>query len=329
MPITSGKRCAAALRAGSSPASSPWPSADMSRRSAAAGSNEVDYEAEPVAVIGLGGRYIPRKTSPSNTSLPTPAATTSRPATGKSASPAVSGSWASPSTTSLRSGRSWSRPTRFPTPQRLDVQLRLNGRAMQHSNTSHLIFPIARLIAYVSQVCTLCRPPALHRHAGRRRLCPTAAGVPQTWRRDRSRDTANRWCRRTRWKGSSGKVIMASTAAWVIRDSCFRLVESPRRPAEAIYGHSINTVDFPAPFTHHARVDFRLQFVPPYGQGDERRRRMLADDLAKRGIDRTAASGRRRARPNENRNTTATPSSSINNCGCSIWCRGGFSPGRF
>ena len=43
----------------------------------------------------------------------------------------------------------------IPDPQRLDVRLRLNGRVMQESNTSQMIFPIARLIAYVSQVCTL------------------------------------------------------------------------------------------------------------------------------------------------------------------------------
>jgi 2-keto-4-pentenoate hydratase/2-oxohepta-3-ene-1,7-dioic acid hydratase in catechol pathway len=37
----------------------------------------------------------------------------------------------------------------------LRIQLRLNGQTMQDSNTNQLIFTIADLVAYVSQVCTL------------------------------------------------------------------------------------------------------------------------------------------------------------------------------
>ncbi len=37
----------------------------------------------------------------------------------------------------------------------LRIQLRLNGQTMQDSNTNLLIFTIAELVAYVSQVCTL------------------------------------------------------------------------------------------------------------------------------------------------------------------------------
>ena len=40
-------------------------------------------------------------------------------------------------------------------PNRLRVQLRLNGQTMQDSNTSQFIFRIDELIAYVSTVCTL------------------------------------------------------------------------------------------------------------------------------------------------------------------------------
>ena len=40
-------------------------------------------------------------------------------------------------------------------PGQLDIQLRLNGRTMQQSNTRQLIFPIDQLFAYISQVCTL------------------------------------------------------------------------------------------------------------------------------------------------------------------------------
>ncbi len=37
----------------------------------------------------------------------------------------------------------------------LRIQFRLNGQTMQDSSTAQLIFPVAELVAYVSQVCTL------------------------------------------------------------------------------------------------------------------------------------------------------------------------------
>ena len=40
-------------------------------------------------------------------------------------------------------------------PGNLTVECRVNGTTMQQSSTANLIFPIERLIAYVSQVCTL------------------------------------------------------------------------------------------------------------------------------------------------------------------------------
>jgi 2-keto-4-pentenoate hydratase/2-oxohepta-3-ene-1,7-dioic acid hydratase in catechol pathway len=40
-------------------------------------------------------------------------------------------------------------------PQQLDVELRLNGTVKQHASTSSMIFPIRRIIAYVSQGTTL------------------------------------------------------------------------------------------------------------------------------------------------------------------------------
>ena len=43
----------------------------------------------------------------------------------------------------------------IPDPGHLAIQLRLNGQVMQRSNTAELIFSVAKLIAYVSQVCTL------------------------------------------------------------------------------------------------------------------------------------------------------------------------------
>ncbi|MDO4576342.1 MAG: fumarylacetoacetate hydrolase family protein [Planctomycetia bacterium] len=43
----------------------------------------------------------------------------------------------------------------IPQPVTLDVSLRLNGQTMQHSNTRQFIFDIPTLLAWVSQVCTL------------------------------------------------------------------------------------------------------------------------------------------------------------------------------
>lgn len=43
----------------------------------------------------------------------------------------------------------------IPGPNALDISSRLNGRTMQSSNTKHFIFPVEELIAYVSQVMTL------------------------------------------------------------------------------------------------------------------------------------------------------------------------------
>lgn len=43
----------------------------------------------------------------------------------------------------------------IPNPGDLAISLRLNGTTMQASRTSNLVFPIPRLISYVSQVCTL------------------------------------------------------------------------------------------------------------------------------------------------------------------------------
>jgi 2-keto-4-pentenoate hydratase/2-oxohepta-3-ene-1,7-dioic acid hydratase in catechol pathway len=40
-------------------------------------------------------------------------------------------------------------------PGNLNISLRLNGQTMQDSNTSNLIFPIEKLIEYISSVTTL------------------------------------------------------------------------------------------------------------------------------------------------------------------------------
>jgi 2-keto-4-pentenoate hydratase/2-oxohepta-3-ene-1,7-dioic acid hydratase in catechol pathway len=117
-------------------------------------SQEVDYEAELVVVIGNGGRHIAEDKALEHVA-------------GYCCGNDVSArDW------QLRKpGGQWLLGKSFdsfapvgpalvtadeiPDPDHLAIELRLNGRVMQQSNTAQLIFSVARLIAYVSQVCTL------------------------------------------------------------------------------------------------------------------------------------------------------------------------------
>ena len=117
-------------------------------------SQQVDYEAELVVVIGRRGRNIP-------------VAEARRYVAGYCVGHDVSArDW------QLRKpGGQWLLGKSFDTfapfgpelvtadevadPGKLRIQLRLNGQTMQDSTTAQLIFTIDQLIAYVSQVCTL------------------------------------------------------------------------------------------------------------------------------------------------------------------------------
>ena len=117
-------------------------------------SREVDYEAELVAVIGRGGRHIPRGSALAHVA-------------GYCCGHDVSArDW------QLRKpGGQWLLGKSFDgfAPMgpalvtadevgdagNLRIQLRLNGRVMQDSTTAQLIFSVAELVAYVSGVCTL------------------------------------------------------------------------------------------------------------------------------------------------------------------------------
>jgi len=117
-------------------------------------SQEVDYEAELVVVIGRGGRHIAREQARSHIAA------------------YACGNDVSARDWQLRKpGGQWLLGKSFdsfapfgpamltadevPEPGNLKIQLRLNGRVMQDSSTAQLIFPIEQLVAYVSGVCTL------------------------------------------------------------------------------------------------------------------------------------------------------------------------------
>jgi 2-keto-4-pentenoate hydratase/2-oxohepta-3-ene-1,7-dioic acid hydratase in catechol pathway len=117
-------------------------------------SQEVDYEAELVVVIGRGGRYIPRER-----------------AMGHVAGYAVGHDVSARDWQLNKPGKQWLAgktfdtfapvgpelvtPDEVPDPHTLGIRLRLNGQTMQDSSTGQLIFRVDELIAYVSQVVTL------------------------------------------------------------------------------------------------------------------------------------------------------------------------------
>ena len=117
-------------------------------------SHEVDYEAELVVVVNRRVRALRSKTR-TNTSAAIASATMCRPATGRAASPASNGCSAKRLTASPLSAPNWSLRTKWVIRADLRIQCRVNGQTLQDSNTDQLIFSVPRLIAYISQVCTL------------------------------------------------------------------------------------------------------------------------------------------------------------------------------
>lgn len=117
-------------------------------------SNEVDYEAELVVVIGRGGKHIPREQALSHIA-------------GYACGHDVSArDWQKG-----KPGGQWLMGKSFDSfgplgpelvtadevgdPGNLTVSLRLNGETMQHSTTKQLIFPVDYLVSYLSQCVTL------------------------------------------------------------------------------------------------------------------------------------------------------------------------------
>lgn len=117
-------------------------------------SNQVDYEAELVVVIGTGGRHIPRHLSREHVAGYTCGHDVSARdwQTGK-----PGGQWLlGKSFDSFAPiGPELVTADEIPDPHQLDISLQLNGKTMQSSNTRQLIFTVDHLVAYLSDVCTL------------------------------------------------------------------------------------------------------------------------------------------------------------------------------
>ena len=116
--------------------------------------DEVDYEAELVVVIGAPGRYIPNEQALEHVAAY---------CCGNDVSARdwqlhkPGGQWLlGKSFDSFAPfGPALVTTDELPSAANLGIQLRLNGQIMQQSNTAQLIFPVEELIAYVSGVCTL------------------------------------------------------------------------------------------------------------------------------------------------------------------------------
>lgn len=117
-------------------------------------SQQVDYEAELVIVVGRGGRRIPKDQAMEHVGGYMPGHDVSardwqlnKP--GKQ--------WIAGKTFDAfaPTGPELTTADAIPDPQALGIRLRLNGETMQDSSTAQLIFPVADLIAYLSTIMTL------------------------------------------------------------------------------------------------------------------------------------------------------------------------------
>ena len=117
-------------------------------------SDQVDYEAELVVVVGTGGRDIPESQAMQHVAGYTCGHDVSARDWQLNKS---SGQWLLGKTfdTFAPMGPYLVTVDEVGDADALEIRLRLNGQTLQHSNTSQLIFPIAHLIHYVSRVCTL------------------------------------------------------------------------------------------------------------------------------------------------------------------------------
>jgi 2-keto-4-pentenoate hydratase/2-oxohepta-3-ene-1,7-dioic acid hydratase in catechol pathway len=117
-------------------------------------SQEVDFEAELVVVIGRGGRHIPRERVFEHVAGYCPGHDVSA-RDWQLRKPGHQWLLGKTFDTFAPCGPALVTRDEVPDPGKLPIRFRLNGETMQDSNTDQLIFPIEVLVAYVSQVCML------------------------------------------------------------------------------------------------------------------------------------------------------------------------------
>jgi len=117
-------------------------------------SEQVDYEAELVLVIGRRGRYIPEAEARSHIAAYTCGNDVSARDWQRNK---PGGQWLSGKSfdTFAPCGPWMVTADEILAPGKLGIKLRLNGQVMQDSNTSELIFSVEHLVSYISQFCTL------------------------------------------------------------------------------------------------------------------------------------------------------------------------------
>ncbi|WP_165074043.1 fumarylacetoacetate hydrolase family protein [Paludisphaera rhizosphaerae] len=117
-------------------------------------SNEVDFEAELVIVIGRGGRRISREKAMEHVGGYMPGHDVSA-RDWQMNKPAKQWTAGKTFDTFAPTGPALTTADEIPNPQGLGIRLRLNGRTMQDSSTSQFIFSVAEIVAYLSNIMTL------------------------------------------------------------------------------------------------------------------------------------------------------------------------------
>ena len=117
-------------------------------------SQEVDYEAEFVIVIGKNGKNIPGSVTPRFRGW---VFGRQRRVGSRLAAQKDGKQWLLGKTfdTFAPMGPLLVTADEVPEPDNLPIRLRLNGQTLQDSNTSQMIFGIREILAYISQVFTL------------------------------------------------------------------------------------------------------------------------------------------------------------------------------
>jgi len=117
-------------------------------------SQEVDYEAELVVVIGRGGRHIPRERAYEHVAGYCPGHDVSA-RDWQLRKPGKQWLLGKTFDTFAPCGPALVTRDEIPDPGTLSIRFRLNGETLQDSNTDQFIFPVDEVVSYVSQVCTL------------------------------------------------------------------------------------------------------------------------------------------------------------------------------